>query len=146
MTDGRSGGRSLGALFRRYLWSRRGVVMPLPVMHPASPAFFHLLQTLLLFRCQNRSDLAVLLGNRFANATTSIASDLFELCARFVDDRRDLGHLFVGQTKLPLQTVLHRLCDKTVRMRREHEVMCHPRANENSGSATGNKNEDGAGD
>src|SRR5438477_2978533 len=115
-------------------------------MHPMTTAFFHLLQALLLFRCKTRSDLAVRFGNGFPNATTGVAPDFFELCARLVDDRRDLGHLFVRQTKLPLQTVLHRLCDKTVRMRREHEVMCHPRANENSGSATGNKNEDGAGD
>lgn len=64
--------------------------------------FLHLFQPLLLFRRQKRRDLSVRFGNSFANAATGIASNFFELGPRFLDDRRNLGQLFVRQPKLPL--------------------------------------------
>jgi hypothetical protein len=115
-------------------------------MHPVLPAFFHLLQTLLLFRGEDRRDLAMRLSDRFVDAAASVASNLFELRSCLFDDRRNLVHLFVGQPELPLQTVLHRLSGKTVTMRTEKEVMRRGRADENAGGAAGHKNEHETGD
>ena len=64
--------------------------------------FLHLFQPLLLLRREIRRDLSVRFGNGFANSATGVASNFFELGPRFLDDRRDLGHLFLRQSKLPL--------------------------------------------
>ena len=65
-------------------------------------ALFHVFQALLLLRREIRRDLTVCFGNRFADAAAGVASNLFELGPCFLDDRRNLGHLFVGEAKLPL--------------------------------------------
>ena len=71
------------------------------LLHPLPPPFFHFLQVLLLLRCEILRNLTVRLSDYIADVTASVASDLFELGAGFVDDRRNFGHLFVGQMKLP---------------------------------------------
>src|SRR5882757_1538227 len=81
-----------------------------PVMlEPAAMAFLHLFQPLLLFRRKKRRDLAVRFRNYVAHAPAGVTADLFQLRACLFDNRRNLGHLFIGQFELPLQTVLHRL-------------------------------------
>ena len=100
--------------------------------------FLHLFQALLLLGREIGRDFAMRFGNCIAHAPAGIASDLFELRTGFFDDRRNLGHLFVRQPKLPLQTGLHRLSGKTVTMRAE-EVMCHRPAHEHASGAAGQK-------
>src|SRR5260370_19748792 len=120
--------------------------MPSSAMHPTSAPLFHVLQTLLLLRGENRRDLAVGFGNCFADATTSVASNFFELRARFFDDRRNLGHLFVGEPKLPSQTVFHRLSNKPVRIWSEHEMVSNRHGQEYAGGAASDKHEQASGD
>src|SRR5581483_1963095 len=75
-----------------------------------------------------------------------IAPDLFQLGARFFNNRRDLVHLFVGQAQLPTQPVLHALRDHSVRMLPEHEVMPDCHRHENTGGAAGDEDEQKTGD
>ena len=90
--------RVFGRAFGR---ARRHSSAPAVILEPVPATFFHLFQTLLLFRREERCDLAVCFGKCVADLPASIAADLFQLRARSLDDRRNLGHLFVGQTKLP---------------------------------------------
>src|ERR1700686_3104518 len=116
------------------------------MLEPTSMLFLQLFQALLLLRREKRRDLAVRFGNRFADAPAGVASNFFELRPRFLDNRRNLGHLFVRQTKLPLQTVLHRLSGKTVTMRTEEETMRCGRAHEHASGAAGQKHQYETGD
>ena len=72
------------------------------MLEPAAMARFHVFQALLLLRREIRRDLAVCFGNRLADSAAGVASNFFELGPRFLNDRRDLGHLLVRQSKLPL--------------------------------------------
>src|SRR5207302_4942022 len=120
--------------------------MPLPAMHPTTLPLFHLLQTRLLFRSEILRNLTVCFDNGIAHPFSSVAADSFQLRTGLFDDRGDLVHLFVGQPKLPLQTVLHRPSGKTVTMRTEKEMMRRGRADENAGGASGHKDEHETGD
>src|SRR5205823_1475825 len=117
--------RTRFALFRwRFRFGRSGVSAPLAaVLHPMPLARFHLFQTLLLFRREVLRNLAMRSGDRFPHALAGIAADLLQLCASLFDNRRNLGHLFVGQPKLPFQMVLHRSGGKTGWMLCENEMM-----------------------
>src|SRR6516162_6635075 len=79
-------------------------------------------------------------GGAGALSFACIASNVFELRAGFLNDRRNLGHLFVRQPKLPLQPVFHRSSDKTVRMRREHEPISDRCRYEQTGGTAGHEN------
>src|ERR1700726_100117 len=131
-------------LFRRCFGSRSNPSWP-AILEPTSMPFFHLFQPLLLLRREKRRDLAVRFGNRFTDAAASVASNFFELGPRFLDDRRNLGHLFFRQAKLPLQTALHRLSGKTVTMCAD-EVMRCGRAHEDASGAAGQKHQHETGD
>ena len=72
------------------------------MLEPAAMARFHVFQALLLLRREIRRDLAVCFGNRLADSVAGVASNFFELGPRFLNDRRNLGHLLVRQSKLPL--------------------------------------------
>src|SRR5437660_9973914 len=103
------------ALFGRRFGSRSKASWPM-MLEPASMPFFHLFQALLLFRRENRRNLAVRFGDCFTDAPAGVASILFELRARLFDDRRNLAHLSVGPPILPLQSVLHCLSGKPATM------------------------------
>src|ERR1700731_1025740 len=137
--------KEVDPLFRRRFGSRSNPSWPV-ILEPTSTPFFHLFQPLLLLRGEIRRNLAVRFGNRFADAAAGVAPDFFELRPRFLDDRRNLGHLFVRQTKLPLQTALHRLSGKTVTMRAEEETMGHGRTHEHASGAAGQKHQYKTGD
>src|SRR5438445_7768919 len=94
--------RAGSALFRRGFGRRCLVRVPASVTHPATMARFHVFQALLLLRREIRRDLAVCFGNRLADSVAGVASNFFELGPRFLNDRRNLGHLLVRQSKLPL--------------------------------------------
>ena len=65
--------------------------------------FFTLLQlTVIVLAARLCGNLSVRFGNRFTDAAAGVASNFFEFGPGFLDDRRDFGHLLVGQSKLPL--------------------------------------------
>ena len=79
------------------------------LLEPLAPPLFHLFQALLLFRREILRNVAVGFRNHVANVAAGVAPNFFQLFTCFVDDRPDLGHLFVGQSELPAQTICHRL-------------------------------------
>src|SRR6202162_4999479 len=132
---------------RRRANARRDVPVPWPMMlHPLPPPFFHLFQALLLFGREVLRDLAMGLVDCVPDTAAGIATDFFNFLAGLVDDRPDLGHLLIGQPKLPSQSVFHGLSEDTARMLSKHEVMTNGRGHEHAGRAAGNKDQQETGD
>ena len=104
------------------------------------------MEALLLFRSEQWRNLAVRFSDRVSNLPTSVAADFFQLRSRFVDDRRNLGHLFVGQAQLPFQAVLHHLRDHSLGMGSEDKAMRDRHCHEHAGRAAGDEYEQETGD
>jgi len=68
-------------------------MVPVTSQEPAM-AFPHLLELRPLFRGQVFRDLTMSFTKCFAHPPGGIGSDLLQLRGHFIDDRRDLGHLF----------------------------------------------------
>lgn len=122
--------------------------MPWSVMlllHPMLTPGFEVFQSLLLLRRQILRDLSMGLSQHLANMFAGVAANFFQLGPGFIDDRADLGHLFVGQTQLPAQPTLHRLGGDSG-MGGKHEVMPDCHAHENSRRSAGDENQQKTGD
>src|SRR5436853_7815244 len=94
------------------------------MVKPTSMPFLHLFQALLLLRRENRRNLAVRFGNRFADMPAGVAANFFELGARCLGHRRNLSHLLFRQPKSPLQTAVHRASANPATMCAEQITRC----------------------
>jgi hypothetical protein len=111
-------------------------------MMPTAMSFFDLLQFAALLIRENASHLPVRFRDDFVDAPAGVASHLMKFRRRFIQNRRNFGHLFRRQIELSLQSFAHSLADDRGPRRREEKVPCVRCAHERACHAAGEKDEE----
>src|SRR6266581_5316523 len=111
-------------------------------MKPVSMASCDLLQFKALFVCKIRSHLPMRFHHDFMNASAGVASYLFQLRCRLIDDRRNLGDLFGCQIEVLAKPFLHSSAYQFRMVKFKEKMPSVQSSKEGAGNSPGDKHED----
>ena len=105
-------------------------------------SLFDLLKFLALFVCEISRHILMGLSDGLMNAPGGLPPNLSELCRCVVDDRRNFGDLFRGQTEISAEPCLHARADLLRIMKSKEQIPGVQPTEERATDSPGNKYKD----